>query len=215
MKNLLYKEFKLSINIMVYFMPLLGALLLIPDWTYFIAFMYAFISIPVTFVICKDQRDHAFSVLLPVRKKDIVKARFISVTVIEMLQIAVAVVFALISNALYPQGNRWLMDLNLAFFGIVFVIYALFNYIFLTMFYKTAHKIALPVVVSLLVTVIFTAAAEYVIQAVPLIGRVFDGLGGGRLINQIPVLLAGILIFVGLMTLSYKKSYRSFEKIDI
>ncbi len=65
-------------------MPLLGVLLLIPDYPYFIAVMYAFISIPVTFVVCKDQKDIYFSVLLPVRKKDVVKARFVSVVAIEL-----------------------------------------------------------------------------------------------------------------------------------
>jgi ABC-2 type transport system permease protein len=215
MISLLYKEFKLSINIMAYFMPLLGTLLLIPDWTYFIAFMYAFITIPVTFVICKDQRDHAFSVLLPVRKKDIVKARFISVAIVEMLQIFMAVIFALISNTLHSNGNAWLMDLNVAFFGIVFAIYALFNFVFMTMFYKTAHKILLPVFVSLLIVLVFTALTEYVIQTIPAMKMYFDGLNKERLIQQIPVLIAGILIYISTMIVSYKISYKRFEKIDI
>lgn len=215
MKSLMYKEFKLSINIMAYFMPLLGALLLIPNWTYLIAFMYAFITIPVTFVICKDQRDLEFSVLLPVRKRDIVKARLYSVAIIELIQILVAVIFAIISNALYPHGNAWLLDINFAFFGLVFVIYSIFNFLFLTMFYKTANKIALPVLISLFASLIFAVGAEYLIQAIPAFNSYFDGVGAGKMVSQLPVLLVGILIFIGSLVAAYNISYKRFEKIDI
>ena len=69
MKNLLYKEFRLSVQPPAYFLVLLAGLLLIPQYPYFIAFMYVFITIPIIFTVCKEHKDIYFTVLLPVRKE--------------------------------------------------------------------------------------------------------------------------------------------------
>ena len=69
------QEFKLVIHPLYHLIPLFGALLLIPNWVYFVALMYfLFIAIPNIFVNAKAQNDTGFSVLLPVRKSDVVKA---------------------------------------------------------------------------------------------------------------------------------------------
>lgn len=216
MRNLLYKEFKLSIAPWAYIIPLLGVLLLIPDYPYFISLMYAFfITIPTTFVICKEQRDVGFSVLLPVRKRDIVKARYISIIAIEMLHILFAVIFGVINNSLYPQGNTWLMDINIAFFGFAFVMFAIFNAIFMTMFYKTAYKIAVPVFISISVTVIIIGLIEIAVQFVPALKAALDGSPNGVFGPQLLVLAGGMGIFVVSAFLSYKKSVKRFENIDV
>ena len=43
MKNLIYKELKLSINPLFYLVTLLGSLILIPNWVYFIAHLVSVI----------------------------------------------------------------------------------------------------------------------------------------------------------------------------
>ena len=214
MRSLLYKEFKLAVNPFSYLVPLLGLLLLIPDYPYFIALMYVFfITIPTTFSVGKDQRDIQFSVLLPVRKRDIVKARYISIIVIEMIHIVLAVIFGIINTKLYPQGNSWLMDINTAFFGIAFMMFGVFNTIFLAMFYRTAYKVAMPVFVAMTVTVIFIVCIEFLIQSIPVLKMYLDGIG--NMVGQLPVLAAGILMFAVSNVISYKQSAKSFEKLDI
>ena len=80
MKNLIYKELKLSINPLFYLVTLLGSLILIPNWVYFIAISYLlYIAVPNIFTTNKAQNDIAFSTLLPVRKRDVVGARIISI----------------------------------------------------------------------------------------------------------------------------------------
>ncbi len=137
MKNLLYKEFRLAINPLFYLVPLFGALLLIPSWVYFVALSYVFyITISNIFATCKSQNDIGFSVMLPVRKRDIVKARVISIGVIELIHFLVAVIFGIINFKMY-KGQNQLMDPNAAFFGFVLMMYGLFNLIFFPMYYKT------------------------------------------------------------------------------
>lgn len=215
MKNLLYKELKLAINPVAFIMPLLCALLLIRDYLYLIAFMYTFITIPIIFTVCKEQKDIYFTALLPVRKKDAVKARFISVIAIELLQIIVAVPFAIINNKLYPEGNMFLMDANTALFGLVFIMYAIFNTIFLTGFYKTAYKIAFPLTLSIAVTLVYSVIIEFLIQSLPSLKSSLDTLDKGMFLRQTSVLFVGIIIYILSAIISYKKSADNFEKIDV
>ena len=196
-------------------MPLLCVLLLIPDYPYFIAYMYIFITITVTFVVAKEHKDIFFTVLLPVRKKDVVKARIISVIMMELVYIIISIPFALISNSLHPQGNSWLLDPNFAFYGLVFVMYAIFNAVFLTLFYKTAYKMVIPAILSISSAIIFAAVVEYVIQKVAIIKSNFDTLDRNMILVQILILVAGLLIFVGSAVLIFRKASKNFEKIDI
>ena len=193
MKNLLYKEFALTIHPLFYLVALLGALVLIPSWPYFIAMMYfMFISVPNIFMTARAHNDITFSVMLPVRKRDIVGARVMSIIVLELIHIIVAAVFAIIGAAIYDKGND-LLDANAAFFGFTFMMYGIFNVILLPMFYKTAYKIGMPMIVSITVAVIFTGVVETLVQIVPAAG-VLDG--RGHPLAQWATLLVGIIIFV-------------------
>lgn len=216
MKNLLYKEFKLAVSPpFVYIVPLLGALLLIPQYPYFIALMYAFfISIPNIFIIGRDQRDIQFSVLLPVRKRDVVKARFYAIIIIELIHIAVAVVFGIIRNGMFPQESSFLMDVNVAFFGFAFIMFGIYNIIFFPMFYKTAYKVGVPVIIAMVAAFVFVVLVEFSVQAVPAL-RVLDGIQAGTLGAQLPVLAAGILLFAALNVIAFRMSAERFETIDV
>ncbi|MDO9120569.1 MAG: ABC-2 transporter permease, partial [Anaerolineaceae bacterium] len=91
MNNLLNKELRLVIHPLYYLTALFGALILIPNWVYFVALMYVlFIAFPNIFMNAKAQNDTGFSVLMPVRKRDVVKARVISMSILEILQVLVA-----------------------------------------------------------------------------------------------------------------------------
>ena len=215
MKNLLNKEFRLAVHPAAYLMPLLMALLLIPEYPYFISFMYAFISIPIIFSVCKEYKDIAFTVMLPVRKKDIVKSRVITVLVIEMIHMVLAVPFILLNNYLYPQGNAMLMDANAALLGVAFMIYAVFNVIFLPGFYRTGYKIGLPMVFSLAASLVLAVAAEFIVAAVPVLKRVFDTIDPSMMVPQIIVLLAGIAVYIVTAIVSARRAAVHFEKIDV
>ena len=211
MKNLLYKEFHLVIHPMFYLVLLCGALLLIPQWVFFLAPMYFFfITVPNVFSIGKAQNDTGFSAIMPVRRSDIVRARLASMVVLEVLQILVTAVFAVLNLALYSQDN-FLMNPNPAFIGFVFVMFAVFNLVFFPMFYKTAYKIGIPVVAAMVAVVLFAAAAEFLTMLPPL--EVLHG----RQINaaQIIVLAGGIVIFVLLNMVALRVSIKNFERIDL
>ncbi len=212
MKNLLYKEFHLVINPLFFFVLLFGALLLIPEWTYFIAVMYIFwITIPNVFSIGKAQNDIGFSAMLPVRRSDIVKSRVLSIIILEVLQILAAAVFAVINLAIYPKGN-FLLDTNATFIGCVFIMYAIFNIVYFPMFYMTAYKIGMPVIAAVAAAMLFALGVELLMIFVPAL-KFLDG--KENIIAQLPVLAGGIIIFVLLNIAALKMSVKRFENINL
>ena len=215
MNNLLYKEFRLVIHPLYYLTSLFAALILIPYWVYFVALMYfLFIAIPNIFTNAKAQNDTGFSVLLPVRKRDVVKARVTSMAALEILQIAVAAIFVALSMSINPKGNV-LIDANLAFLGCGLVLYGLFNLFFFPMYYKTGYKIGIPLMVGLTVFTVIGAIIEVLVVMVPAVTKVLDGNTPSAMVSQIPVLAAGIALYAGLTWLAYRLAAKNFEKIDI
>ena len=215
MRNLLYKEFRLVITPPFFFTLLFSALLLIPQWVYFIAMMYfMFIAIPNIFTNAKAMNDIGFTVMLPIRKSGVVKARVLSIAVFELLQIAVGAVFAAINMALYPAGN-FMTDANIAYLGCVFVMYGIFNAIFFPMFYKSAYKIGWPISIAIAVSILFAAAIETLVLTVPAVAHILDGISGEALVRQLPVMAIGIVLFVVFTVLAYRKSAKNFEKVDL
>lgn len=214
MKNLLYKEFRLAIHPLFYpLLVLFGALLMIPQWVFFLALMYFFfITAPNIFTMGKAQNDIEFSVTLPVRKRDVVKARVMSVTLIGLMQILIAAVFAVLHMAVYKTVDNFLLDPNIAFFGFSLVMYALFNVVFFPMFYKTADKVGIPIVAGIIVTLLFAAGVEFAILYIPAL-RILDGMG--HMGAQLLVLAGGIVLFVLLNIAAYRISARRFERVDL
>lgn len=215
MSKLLYKEFKLNINPLFYLATLLGALILIPNWLYFIAMVYVFfVTITNVMMISKSQNDFGYCAMLPIKKIDIVKARIMSMLIVELLHIAVAAIFAIINSKLYTNNN-FFFEPNYAFFGFVFIMYSIFNIIFFPMYYKTGHKIGIPSVVSMGAAFIFAAAAEICVLLIPELNTALDSDSAGTLIWKLITLLIGASIFVLTGIISYKLSAKRFEKIGL
>ena len=214
MKDLLYKEFKLWWHPAWFLFLLFGSFLLIPSWPYFIAFWYIFFAFNVVFIAERSNHDVFFTVSLPVRKRDVVRARVCFVAFIELLQIIVAIPFAVINNAVYLQGNQAGMNTNFAFFGLIFIMYAVFNLIFLPGFYKTAYKAA-PMIWAILSVIVYAVAVDVAVVFIPVLRTNLDGLGASHFASQLPVLIAGIVLFALLTLLAYRISANRFEKVDL
>lgn len=213
MKNLLYKEFKLSIAAGFFLLPLLGALVIIPSWVYYVALMYCmFVTVPNIFTTNKAHNDIGFSVMLPVKKSDIVKARMASIIVMELLHILVAAIFAVL-NIMWYKGNNFFSEPNVAFFGLAFVMFGIFNLILFPGFYKTAYKVAMPVMLAMSTAIVFMVIVECLVIFVPAVSIYIDGVT--NMIAQIPVLLIGILLFALSTVVSFRVSAKRFDRIDL
>lgn len=215
MKHLLYKEFKLGWPPALFIFLLFGALLLIPSWPFFIAFGYLFIAINSKFFLDRDNRDIMFTGLMPVRKENLVPAKIVFIAVLELLQVIFAIPFAILRDRMFPMGNMVGMNTNFAFFGFVLILYAVFNLIFFPNFFKTAYKIGGPIVLAISASTVFAVFVEVAIAAVPVLRERLNGMGTDGIAYQLPVLIAGIVLFAGLTALSCILSMRNFKKVEL
>jgi len=215
MRNLLIKEFNLVINPYYFLFTLFGALLLIPQWVFFLAPMYIFfIALPNIFQSAKAQKDMEFTMLLPVRKGDAVCARILAFSILEVAQIAVIAVFAALNITLYHVPN-FFIDPNVAYIGCTFAMYGVFNIIFYPMYYKTGYKLGIPLIVAITAIMLFAGAIEMLVVMVPAVTRVLDGISNTALIAQIPVLLCGMAVFALLTWISIRISIKRFRKVNL
>ena len=99
MKNLMRKELVLAMHPASVLFLLLSAMLLIPNYPYYVICFYTCLG---TFFICltgRENRDIEFTALLPVRKTDLVRARVFTVMLMQLAQLVIAVPFAVFRPA--------------------------------------------------------------------------------------------------------------------
>lgn len=216
MKALIYKELKLSMHPTVYIFFALSAMLLIPSYPYYVAFYYTCLSIFFVFLNGRETKDVLFTVLLPIRKRDCVKARLISITLIELIQIALSVPFAVLSTKINPNGGNAVgIEPNVAFYGLVLVMYTIFNLVYVPAFYKTAYNIGKPFVKASVLMFLFIAAAESLVHIPTPLKGYLDASDSASQLRQLPVLAAGILIYALGALLTLKLSGKRLEAVDL
>ncbi|MCR2808050.1 ABC-2 transporter permease [Paenibacillus soyae] len=217
MYNLLMKELKLGVGPFFYAMPFLtGALMLIPGWLYFLVTLYfCFITVPNMFAGYKTQNDLIFTSMLPVTKKDSVKAKVSVVVLLELMHIAVASIYGLISTRLYPNVTYFFFPPSPGFWGLTFVMLAIFNLVFIVMYYKTAYKYGAPTIVSVTAAILFAGGAEWLGIQSSFVSDLFKGAGLDNLAAQYSILLAGIAIFAIFTIIAYYIAIKRFEKVEM
>lgn len=214
MKNLLYKEFKLAMHPTTPVFLLLSAMLLIPNYPYYVIFFYT--SLGVFFISLNGRENHDifFTMSLPLRKKDIVKARFLFIGLIEVLQFILAIPFAMLRQSM-GAPNAVGMDANIALFGLSLIMMGVFNLVFFLNYYKDPNKPGKAFIWSNVFTWIYIIAAEVCAHVVPLFRDQLDTPDPSFLPQKLVVLAIGIVGFLVLTLLSYRKSVKSFVALDL
>jgi hypothetical protein len=105
----------------------------------------------------------------------------------------------IVHNLLYGSTN-FLLDINIAFVGIILVMYALFNIIFLPRYFKTAYFVGKPLIYASAAALVYAFLAEY--SSIRFVS--FRNIVEGELSSQVIVLMSYITI---------KKSILNFERI--
>lgn len=215
MKNLLKKELTLALHPTAPMFLALSAMLMIPNYPYQVAFFYTGLAV---FFMCLNGRENddiGFSLLLPVAKRDIVRARFTIVLLLQLLQITLAAPFAALRNYLIPAGNAAGLDANIALFGCAFVLYGGFNLIFFPRYYGDVQKVGVPFLLSSIWSFVWIGIEVSCSIAVPFVRDRLDTPDPAFLPEKLLVLLSGILIYAVLTVIAYKRSVSRFKKQDL
>lgn len=215
MNNLLYKEFRLALHPTAYIFMALSAMLLIPDYPYYVTFFYSGLAI---FFIClngRENHDISYTMNLPVRKKDIVAARFLLVVLLQFFQVILAIPCAIIRQHFPLPGNQVGMDANIAFFGLAYIMMGLFNLVFFGLYYKNVEKVGKAFAFASVAIGLYMAVMETLTHVLPFFRDRLDTPEPEYLPEKLIVLAIGILLY-GMMTwLVYRRSVKSFENLDL
>ncbi len=216
MKKLIYKELKLVIAPFIYMFPALSAMLILPDYPYAVVMAYCIYGIFVTFNVAQVNKDSEFTANLPVPRRYIVYSRYITVIYLELLQVIIAIPFAILSSLVFHKdGNIVGMDANFAFFGLTFAIYGIFNAIFLPSYFKTGYKLFVPLIKSLSAYLVIATAGELIIAFTPALKECVDGLSPEKMPIRLAILVVGIVIYILANVFSARKAVKNFEKVSI
>lgn len=215
MKNILYKEIKLSLHPTNYIFLAFPLMLLIPNYPSYVAFIYFSLSIFFLFLAARENKDIFYTSLLPIKKTDQVKARLFVVMGLELIQVLISVPFALLRFRLYDTNNLAGIEPNLAFYGLLFVMFALFNFVFFTSFYKAAYSVGKPLLLAGSVTIIYYLLVELFVWIPSDIQLFLDAMDGSIIIKQWPILLIGLLIWIAFGYFTNLLSSKRFQKVDV
>ena len=212
--NLLKKDFVLSAHPTLYMFMIIGALVLVPAYPYGMVFFFGCLGLYFSTLNGRENNDIFYSAILPLDKKDIVKGKCLFFITFELIQILITTLIAFIKISFIDSPNNDVgIECNIAFFGFGFIIYSIFNYIFLTKIYKSSYKIGIPFVISLIFVILAIILME-LISHIPYFSWI-DGVTFSDLQQQIPILIVGLLLFIFINILAYKKATKNFEKVDL
>lgn len=214
MKALLYKQFRLVCHPMTLIFCLFGIMVLIPNYPYTVIFFYVMLGLFFTFLNIREQKDIYYSALLPVPKRDTVKAGCAFVVIIEVLSLVVLIPCSLLAVHLQPgKDNLVGLDPNLALLAAGFLLYAVFNGMFLPSFYANGYKVGMAFINAVIPTTLAMGALE----ALPHFPALtwLDDLDAATQVRLLPALIASVLLYAGGMALTFRASARRYEKVDL
>ena len=217
MRNVLLKEMKLSASVLSYLFILFGLMFFLPGYPVLCSVFFVTLGVFQSFQSAREANDIVFSTLLPIAKKDVVKGKYLFVCLIEgcalfLMTLAVVLRMTVLSQSAAYRNNA-LMNANFFALGAAFVIFGLFNLIFVGGFFKTAYRFARPFVTYIVAAFLAIAVAE-ALHHVPGL-QALNAFGTEHMLLQAVLLAAGAVVYLLLTVLSYKIACRRFEKIDL
>lgn len=216
MRYLLYKEFRLVSHPTVWLFLALSAMMLIPNYPFYVVFFYTSLGIFFCCLNGRENNDIFFTAALPVKKTDIVTARFLFVVMIQLLQVLIAIPFALLRNSIPSLGSNLAgMDANPALFGLSFVMMGLFDLVFFTLYYKAPAQVGRHFAIASVVQFLYILVMEGCTFAVPFFRDKLDTMGSQYMAEKLTVLGIGIVVYIILVLLSLSRCKKSFEGLDI
>ena len=233
MKALLYKEFKLAMHPMCYvFIFVFPLMILIPSYPLAVGFIYVLAAYPILFLGAnkgQQSNDLLYSVLLPVRKKDIVLARIF--TVVIMQAVTILLMSALYFPSLFIHQEilksieeakalgkpvKDLVDVGFGLqsyvlvLGISIIGFGLADLVYFLIYYKKGKSIVMSTLFTIIGFVVYILLFTIVlpfIKGLEFLNHLHIGI-------QFICLFVGILISFGLHYLTYKGASKRLEKVD-
>ena len=216
MKKLFYKEMKLSANPLTYWFIAFSAMTMIPSYPILVGSFFICLGIFHTYQQIREYDDVTYTVMLPVKKRDIVTAKYLFVLFIELTAFILCTLLTIIRMKILgtavPYATNQLMNANMAYLGYTMIVFAVFNSIFLGGFFKTTYKIGKPFFIFCVVSFIIIIMGE-ILHHIPDLESLNNP--SNLSMPQVVIFAIGIVVFMLCTWLSYQKAVKDFEGIDL
>lgn len=216
MKNMLIKEFCLAASPLSFIFLSFAFMTFIPGYPILCGGFFVCLGIFQSFQHSRENGDISYSLLLPISKADIVKARYMSVIILEAIALVLmtavtALRMTVLSEAAVYVQNV-MMPANPVFLSFVLMIFLSFNCLFVGGYFRTAYKFGKPFVLFAVVSFILVVLGE-TLHHIPGL-EVLAQLKGEGMWIQYLILILSVLLFIIGSILSCQASQRRFEKLD-
>ena len=215
MIKLVKKDFVLAVHPTAYIFMLLSSMLLIPNYPYLVVFFYTSLAIYFTCLSGRENNDIFYSLMLPVKKSDIVGSRIATAVILELMQMALAVPFAVLRGILNIPANQAGIDANIALFAEGLIMLGLFNIVFFTSYYRNVNRVGASFVLGSATSFIFILVTEVLNFVLPFVRDRLDTPDPMYIGEKLMLLAVSVVIFACLSFAAVKISKASFEKFDI
>ena len=216
MKKLFYKEMKLSANPLTYLFIAFSAMTMIPSYPILVGSFFICLGIFHTYQQIREYDDVTYTVMLPVKKRDIVTAKYLFVLFIELTAFILCTLLTIIRMKILgtavPYATNQLMNANMAYLGYTMIVFAVFNSIFLAGFFKTTYKIGKPFFIFCVVSFIIIIIGE-ILHHIPDLESLNNP--SNLSMPQVVIFAIGVVVFMLCTWLSYQKAVKDFEGIDL
>ena len=216
MKNLLYKEYKLFVIPLVYLFTAFALMLIIPNYPYTVSFFYTGLGIFFCMQTGRENKDINYMLMLPIAKKEIVKARYLTVISIELIQMIICIPFSILRGKVLTYPNEAGIEADVAMYGGAFLIFTVFNGCYFATYFKNVSKVGAAFIkasIATFVTLGIVESSVHIGKAV--FGTCFwDSMERTDQIKQLPILLVGMIVFVVVMYMRYQADAKHFEAQD-
>ena len=207
---------KLTANPLSYWFIVFSAMTMIPRYPILVGSFFICLGIFYTYQQVREYDDITYTVMLPVKKQDVVTAKYLFVLFIECIAFILCLFLTIMRMRFLgdaaPYVTNQLMNANATYLGYIMLVFATFNSIFLAGFFKTTYKIGKPFILFCVVTTVIVFMGE-ILHHIPGLESLNDS--SNLNVPQIVILLFGVAMFKLCTWFSYQKAIKDFERIDL
>ena len=213
MMTLLYKEIRLAAHPTSIVFIFLGCLVLVPAYPYSVIFMFGCLAPYITFLNARETNDAWYTAILPVTKRESVLGKCLLIASFQLFQLLFSIPFAFLRSALNIENNPVGLDATLAWYGFGLTVYAVFDFVFISSFYKSGYKAGKAFLLASIPMVLLILMVE-VMPHIPALTWL-DSYQPKHLLMQLPILAAGFICYAALLLFAYRISVKRFNKVDL
>ena len=217
MKNLLCKELRLATPLLTFLFLGFTAMTFIPGYPILCGAFFVCFGIFQSYQNGRTDNDILYTVLLPVKKSDVVKAKYAAAVTVELTAFCLFAVFTFVRMLWLSDSGVYktnvLMGANPVFLAFVLLVFTAFNVVFIGGFFKTAYNFGKPFIAFLIMSFLLIGLGE-TLHHLPGLGWLNE-LGLDHAGRQLPVLLAAAVVYAAATAASCRASQKRFERIDL